>query len=220
MNIKTDINEALRYLGCKEYNKELAEECTQCINEINEIMTPRWAYGVFAICPENCGVKLLNTDIIFTSKDINKLLRCSEKCVIMAVTLGAAVDKRISFYQKTDMSKAVVFDACASATVEALCDYVTEIIKLKENVKYLTMRYSPGYGDFDISVQKKIIAVTDAYKRIGLTTTSSMLLTPTKSVTAVMGITNEPYMVSFGGCECCSNYNTCAFRKSGNTCKG
>jgi len=219
MNIKIDVNEALRYLGCKAYDAELAKIATECINEIKVTMTPRWTYRVFSVCPDDYGVKILDSDINFKSNDIKTLLKYSNQCIIMAVTLGAAIDKRISLYQKTNMSKAVVYDACASAAVEGLCDYVTGLIKADDIVKFLTMRFSPGYGDFDISYQKSVINLTDAYKHIGLTATSSMLLTPSKSVTAIMGITDKPYMVSRGGCESCVNFQNCAYRKSGSLCE-
>lgn len=212
MNIKTDIIEALRYLGCKTYDSELADTAKQCINEINSIMTPRWTYRVYSVCPDNCGVKIIDNDYYIKSCDIQKLLKNSDKCVIMAATLGTEVDKKIAYYQKIDMSKAVIFDACASATVEALCDYAQQQIKSIENVKFLTMRYSPGYGDFDIEEQKKVLELTDAYRKIGLTTNSSYVLTPLKSVTAVMGITDEPYMICYNSCNNCSKNKTCAFK--------
>ncbi len=211
--MKVDIKEALRYLGCKEENPELMASAGECIDEILNITTPHITYEVYDILVNEGEVKIKNTDIVFKSCDLAKLLKHSKRCVIMAATLGCAVDKRIAFYQKTDMEKAVVFDACASAAVEALCETAAGQIKSQEIVKYLTIRFSPGYGDLSLSYQKEMINLTDSYKKIGLTATSSMLLTPTKSVTAIMGITDTPYMLTREGCENCPAFNDCKYKK-------
>ena len=77
--------------------------------------------------------------------------------------------------------------------IEAYCDACQKELSTeaaKEGL-YLRSRFSPGYGDFSLDYQKELLILLDAPKRIGLTVTDSMMLTPTKSVTAVMGLTAE-----------------------------
>ena len=48
------------------------------------------------------------------------------------------------------------------------------------------MRYSPGYGDWDLPVQREVLELVEA-KSIGLSLTETFILQPRKSVTAVIG---------------------------------
>ena len=51
-----------------------------------------------------------------------------------------------------------------------------------------TWRFSPGYGDRPLSMQDDLLAAVEAGKRIGLATTQGHMLTPMKSVTAIIGL--------------------------------
>ena len=51
-----------------------------------------------------------------------------------------------------------------------------------------TFRFSPGYADFPLEVQPKLLEILDAPRRIGLTVSPSLLLIPTKSVTCILGV--------------------------------
>ena len=71
------------------------------------------------------------------------------------------------------------------------------------------MRYSPGYGDLSLESQKQVFALLNPPKYIGVTLNDSLLMSPSKSVTGIIGI---------GGCdkkEDCANCNleNCEYRK-------
>lgn len=63
--------------------------------------------------------------------------------------------------------------------------------KVAKEEKSLTMRYSPGYGDLDISANRDILNVLDAHRKIGVTVTNTGIMIPRKSVVALIGITNK-----------------------------
>ena len=69
-------------------------------------------------------------------------------------------------------------------------DDFNEWVRGEEAVKgnLLSPRYSPGYGDVPLSVQKDICRELDCAKTVGITLTESLLMIPEKSVTAVIGI--------------------------------
>lgn len=181
-----NINECLRYLGCKEKDEQTINLISRCIDEIKEKATPKFTYKILPIEVTETSVKITDTDICFKSSNLAKLLSGCEKCVILAATMGVWADKMLTYYQKTNMSYAVVFDATLSEATESVCNMAEQ--ELKDRGYTLTPRYSPGYGDLSIMHQKDFLKLSDAYKTIGLTCTDSMLLTPTKSVTAIMGI--------------------------------
>lgn len=220
MNI--DIKEVLRYLGHKnqvigESTKELVKEC---VEETRKIAKSNYIYSYYDIDKKDNFVSLLNTNVVLMGKDICAHLEYSNKCVVMAVTLGNEVEYKIRYYEKTNLTKALIMDACATVAVEELCDEVEE--KIKEEVLKMglgiTYRYSPGYGDLPIELQPKILNLLEAQKRIGLTVSDNFILLPRKSVTAIIGIQGLEHKRLHPGCRVCRNNKYCHFRKEGDYC--
>ncbi|SHJ71271.1 vitamin B12 dependent-methionine synthase activation domain-containing protein [Paramaledivibacter caminithermalis] len=214
-------NEILRYLG---YRKNKVDDITEeiineCIEEMFEIARTNFVYNIYDIEIEEDSINFRNSSFKIKGKDIYKHLQNSEKCAIMAVTLGSEVDERIMYYSKVDLTKSVIFDACATTGIEALCDRVESIIKKHaiQDGYNTTSRYSPGYGDLSIKIQPNILNILDAQKHIGLTVTDSYILIPRKSVTALIGIGKDVKDKKVGCMDCRLNQN-CLFAKEGDSC--
>lgn len=117
------------------------------------------------------------------SKNLRKNLDGCKRAYVFAATIGLGADRAINAAAAISPLRQFVMDAVASAAIEALCDYAQDRLPAPTG-----MRFSPGYGDFDISLQRPLLEFIDAYKQIGVTLTQSGLMTPTKSVSAIMGI--------------------------------
>ncbi|MPN06468.1 hypothetical protein SDC9_153724 [bioreactor metagenome] len=209
--------EVLRYLGHKnQYMDEKLEKLlTECIAEMTEALRKSFVYNVYNIERDGDKMALDDTNLIFRSRDLTMHLRNSDKCALMAATLGLEADRRIAYYSKTDLTMGIVMDACASAAIEALCDEVQEEIRieaLKEGY-CCTSRYSPGYGDLPITLQKRIIELLKAYPRIGLTVNESSIMLPRKSVTAFIGWQRQESISKGNKCSKCKDKN-CIYRKA------
>ncbi|MGF7184008.1 hypothetical protein GGQ84_000083 [Desulfitispora alkaliphila] len=218
MEINRD--EVLRYLGYKgqtiDYNLELVIQ--SCIEEIKLISKPRYHYGIYKLEKGREEVTLTDSNINLEGNSIREYLAQVEKCVVLAATLGAEVDRKIRQYQLTDMTRAAILDACATEAIEALCNQVEQEIKKVVKGSHLTSRYSPGYGDLPLELQGQILKELKAYQKIGLAITSSHLLTPRKSVTAIIGLSEKPLAVKKKKCVDCTAYNYCSYRKEEGTC--
>ena len=83
-----------------------------------------------------------------------------------------------------------------------------------------TFRFSPGYADFPLEVQPKLLELLDAPRRIGLTVSPGLLLVPTKSVTCVIGVGEHLPMERKKTCKNCTLGGSCSFRRSGTFCFG
>jgi len=142
---------------------------------------------------------------------------CGE-AALLACTLGASFDAMLRAEQVRDMGNAVLLDACGSAFVEAVCDEAEKALAARLPGRFLTDRFSPGYGDLPLAVQRDFCAALDTPKKIGLFVTESCLLNPVKSVTAVIGISGTPQMARVRGCEYCALRESCALRKGGKSC--
>lgn len=217
-----DFDEALRYMGCK--SREAADSRTlsmmeECEKLVIENSVPRYRYKFFEIeKTDDTGIQLKDSTLILKGNDIRQHLKDCFGIILMCATLSGKIDALIRKTQLEDMTRAVIVNALASVAIEQLCDKAE--VEIYENLDkcYKTWRYSPGYGDFPIELQKDILTVLDAPRKIGLCTGCSMTLTPIKSVTAVTGLSHKPVSPRKRGCLSCNLRNTCQYRKVGNHC--
>ena len=116
------------------------------------------------------------------------------------------------------MLEAMILDSCASVLIDKVCDDAEQEIMqtLREN-EYLTMRFSPGYGDVPLEISSEILDILSAQKRIGLTLTKTHMLLPTKSITALIGISNQKENRQ-KSCGHCNLVKTCYYRRRGERC--
>lgn len=210
-------SEAIRYLG---YGKHAIDERTKemiqdSLKELEEISNVRFIYRIFEVSflenkKEN-GLRLEALEI--HSKNLKKNLQDCPKAILFCITLGTEVDRLIRRYSITDMSRAVVMQACAAAFLEAACDLAQEYMKKElEPGWYFRPRFSPGYGDFSIFHQRDILQMLEVPKKIGVTMTDSYMMTPTKSVTAVIGMSHVKQICHVAGCEQCVKKD-CIYRR-------
>ena len=55
-------------------------------------------------------------------------------------------------------------------------------------------------------------------RRIGVACTDTLLMTPQKTVSALIGLADKPQPARIRGCAHCSMNRTCTLRKAGTTC--
>ncbi|HJB83275.1 MAG TPA: Vitamin B12 dependent methionine synthase activation subunit [Candidatus Mediterraneibacter intestinavium] len=148
------------------------------------------------------------------SRSLSRNLRGCDKVILFGATLGTGADRLITRTSLTDMAKAAVLQACAAALLEEYCDECQQRIaeEMEAEGRYLRPRFSPGYGDFDIRHQETLMRMLDCAKSIGLTMTDSFMMTPTKSVTALIGAGRTRINCPVAGCETCGKKD-CAFRR-------
>lgn len=212
--------EILRYLGCRSPQppEELVQSVARCSEEILAAARPK---TVWRLLPLE-GVHLTGTEVTFQGDDIRRHLSGCHQVILMAATLGPEVEQLLMRAQVRDMAQALVLDSCASAAIEAVCDQLEEELRQRflAQGEHLTDRFSPGYGDFPLGQQPELCRLLDTQRRIGLTLSTSGILIPRKSVTAVLGVSDRPRHRRSQGCEGCAMYETCQMRKGGTPCGG
>jgi len=196
MKFEIDRKEVLRYLRTSKDLKDqnINRLIDESIEEIKNLINFRYLYQNYPIQITKDGVNILNTTLTLKGKSIRKHLNNSKEVYLMAATLGTQVDKKIAYYEKISVTKSMIFDACATTAIEEGCDRVEAEIKeqvLAQGNDDITFRYSPGYGDLAIDIQKKFLRILNAPKKIGLTASKYNMLIPTKSVTAIIGVIEE-----------------------------
>lgn len=225
--IEIDEKEVLRYLQYKnqEIKDDLSETIKECIKDTKEIINPRFIYRKYKIKKLKSSnskgeVYLEGANLILQSDDIYNLLRECDECIIMSATLGLEIEKEIRKLTYTDLTKGIIIDACATTAIEEVCDIVQDSIEkqLLKKHKYITYRYSPGYGDLPIEKNVDINNILNSQKEIGLTVTSSGIMIPRKSVVALIGVSHKGTNNSKKSCENCNNRHNCNYKKEGDSC--
>lgn len=222
MKIQLDRKEVLRYLGYR--NQELTPEMDALIDEMREeiqaLARYKYTYKIVNLVRDEEGKVALKEGILpLLGENIQRHLAQSEKAVVLAATLGFAVEQRLNYYSKTDLTRNFILDSCGTQMIEEVCDGIEEEVKEKLGPGYhYTFRYSPGYGDYPIEVNNQLVLFLDGFKKIGLSVTDSHLLLPRKSVTAIMGIQTVPFVEEFDRCAACLARSYCRFRKEGTRC--
>ena len=214
--LRIRLPEVYRYLGCRggEPDEAVKQAVSRCAEELGRTVRPAWLTRIFGLeCPGGDEVRFAGYSI--RSRNLAENLKgCREIC-LMAATLGSGVDRLLARTQLIRMSDAVILQAEAASAIECLCDRICRELaeSMKEKGLYLRPRFSPGYGDFPLEFQKDLIRILDASKRIGITLTDGMLMSPSKSVTAVIGLSPADTACVPAGCEACAKTD-CAYRRS------
>jgi 5-methyltetrahydrofolate--homocysteine methyltransferase len=206
-----DRAETIRYLGNSRVNmnEDMSALLDSCEKELLRHIEVKYLYKT---------VPAENSPLI-SGSDIRAHLKDCGEAVIMCATLGREVDRIIKIAQITDMSRAVVLDAMASSAIESVCARLEKQIARENAGRYLTWRFSPGYGDYPIELQSLYLSLLDAPRKIGLCANQSSMLIPTKSVTAIIGLSEKPVENRRRGCATCSLAGECKFRKAGKRCE-
>ena len=185
-DLKIKVRDVMRYLRVRESDatmRRLLEECSECVYET---AVPKAVYARVDIKIENDVVDMGFMKVESSNLAMH-LAECDEAYII-AATLGVGIDRLYEKYNRILQTKAAVCDATASALIESFCDYVNNFII---NGREAVMRFSPGYGDFSLSHQIDILNFLEANKKVGISLTDSLMMVPTKSVTAILGIKRE-----------------------------
>lgn len=179
--------EILRYAGVQKTDPNTIMLMNECLEEIRHTLS-------YIVCYIETDITTKGNSCDFgifklSSKNLAQNLAHCHKTIVFAATIGIEIDRFISRYGRIAPSKALMIQAIGAERIEALCNCFCEEIKA-ETGALLTPRFSPGYGDLPLDAQTDIFNVLNPSKHIGLTLNSSLLMSPTKSVTAFVGISD------------------------------
>lgn len=180
-------SEIRRYMGDRNKNALIDNIVEECIYECKDSFDYRVCYGIYDIT--------INSDIVdfgfvsVNSKNLAFNLNNCSKAILFAATCGIKIDRLVKSYSNISPIKSLCFNSIGAERIEALCDKFNESIT--DKYIYTKPRFSPGYGDLDISFQKNIFKELSCESNIGLFISDSLQMVPSKSVTAIIGVYNE-----------------------------
>ncbi len=211
--------EACRYMGIRgEVTAQISEILDRAEEQVRTTLSPKYTYREASLYYYGDELFAEGMSAPLKGNDIKEHLKGCTKVIILAATLSSEADKLIRQAEVRDMTEALAVDALCSSAIEQVCDRAEEEIFAGASGAYRTTRYSPGYGDFPLDMQRDILSFLDAMRRIGLTSTPDSILVPSKSVTAIIGVSDTPVEDKAIKCEKCNMSRYCDYRKSGRTC--
>ncbi len=181
-----DRREALRYLGYTlpaadiSGAEGLLDECE------GKILAAQDLKAVYEFYDISFGEEL---DLGFTktnSRDLTKYLRGCRRIILFAATAGVGVDRVIARYSAVSPARAAVSQALGAALAEGWCNELQASFVRQYGA--LKSRFSCGFGDLPLAMQRDIFAALSVTKNIGVTLSEDCFMTPSKSVTAIVGI--------------------------------
>lgn len=209
--------EALRYFGYPKnvpLSKEVQAVFEECINQALSVCSYKICYAEFDVVNKK-EEKVINLGFTETSSLslVRNLCGCN-KVIAFAATVGVAIDRLIGRYSALFPLKAYAFQAIGTERIETLCDCFEAEIRREYEAwgVYTARRFSCGYGDFPLEKQSDFFAALDCSRKIGLTLNDNFLMSPSKSVTAIIGVGKSQYALQENACDLC-NYSECSFKR-------
>lgn len=184
-----DRSETLRYLGYKRQDmptegiSSLLDECENLILDVQDLKAVYGIYGISLGQPLDLGFAEVN------SLDLEKNLSDCNRIILFVATAGIGVDRLIAKYSRLSPVRAAVLQAMGAALVESWCDKLHASFTSEYGAN--KSRFSCGYGDLPLTLQRDIFAALDVTKCLGITLSDNCFMTPSKSVTAIIGIKEQ-----------------------------
>ena len=161
----------------------------EAASEISKAMNCRAVYTKFPL-QLTADEEILFADRKIKSHNLSVNLKNCHSVVLFAATLGPAVDKLIQKTSRINAAKAVMLQAAGAMYIEKYCNLLQDFFREEEGKtgNELKPRFSPGFGDVPLEVQKTFFELLQCQKNLALTLNDSLIMSPEKSVTAFIGI--------------------------------
>lgn len=195
--IKPDFDRLFKKISKNGENNELPDIFNECLDECSKAVKLN---ACFMLLPVSIDDNNIDFDIFsVTSTALSKNLSGCKKCIIFGATAGVGLDRIIDKYSAITPLKAFICQSIGAEYIESYCNLLCRYFENNQNT-HSRPRFSPGYSDLPLEVQKKLFALLQLPKSCGLTLTSSLIMRPSKSVTAFVGLSDKA----------CNEYNKCA----------
>lgn len=177
-----NLDEVLRYAGSAGGGEELRMLAEDCIREAGTLFESKVCWLSFPL-----REKGRYPDLLEGSASLKRYLSGCDEVLLFAATVGMGIDRLTAKYSRLSPSRGVMMQALGAERIEALCDAFCEDMSHRLTGT-LRPRFSPGYGDWPLQVQREIFRLLQPHRKIGLCLNESLLMSPTKSVTAIFGV--------------------------------
>lgn len=170
--------------------RPLAEAIRRAIERGYTLIHGRGVYRSFKLegVAENT-VRGAGTDDLFTGAHMVKLLGGCDWATLLACTIGPELEAEVErLSQAGELTESYALEMVGGLMADYMAERMDERIgaEIRRAGYGRTMRFSPGYGDWELSHQPRALRLVEA-ERIGIRLTETNIMLPRKSVSAVIG---------------------------------
>ena len=205
------------YHGINEIAPDMLDRINKAIDQVESQSHPRIVTREYPLRVRGNDITIYNDteEIVLTSESLARNLKGCCGAILLAATIGPACDRLVRRAAVTSAADASIYQAAGAAAIEAFLDDPNAQLEKDYEAQglFLRPRFSPGYGDLKLDHQKDWFRLLDISKQIGVELTDSLLMVPTKSVTALIGIGIDKSKVGCSGCSGCNKHDSCAYSK-------
>ncbi len=218
--LQIDPDEVLRFQGYKKGKDrptpEVAEIYDRALEEGERLMNPRAVYRGLPVTARVPDAITVAGGMELRIPEIGRLWGTIESVGVAVCTIGGALERRVrELWESREFPLAVMLDSVGSAAAECLAEYVNDLlcqVAIVEGLK-VTNRVSPGYAGWDVSEQRLVFSLC-AGDPAGVSLNSACFMTPTKSISFLVGIGLEARVDHyFTQCRRCW-MKACAYRRA------
>ena len=220
LGVDIPVKEVQRYMGyhgITEIASDMQERINKAVDQVSAQSHPRIVTKEYPVRINGNVITIYNDteEVNLESEALARNLKGCCGALLLAATIGPACDMLVRRASITSAADAAIYQAAGAAAIEAFLDDMNDKIKADYEAQglFLRPRFSPGYGDLKLDHQKDWFRLLDISKQIGVELTDSLLMVPTKSVTAIIGIGIDKAKTSCSGCSGCNKKDTCNYSK-------
>lgn len=202
------------------YENHIPDPYSDLINKIlklsSSIVRARAGFSFFDRVysdPKNFKLTIKN-QTFFLGEIITAQLSGANSCALFVCTAGDEIEQESrKFAENGDQIQSYIYDVLGSIVAEKMRMKIEH--ELKNEMDYLgfgiSYPFSPGYCGWNISEQTKLFSLLPK-NFCGITLSNSILMTPVKSVSGIIGVGKSLIQNGYQ-CNRCSNTN-CLYRKT------
>jgi hypothetical protein len=214
------VKEVQRYMGYRgiaDIGPDIRAKIDKAIGQVSLQSHPRIISKEYPVTVRDNDVTIHagSEDVVLHSESLARNLSGCCGAILLAATIGPACDMLVRRAGVTSAVDASIYQAAGAAAIESFLDDMNDRYKADYEAQglFLRPRFSPGYGDLKLDHQRDWFRLLDITKQIGIELTDSLLMVPTKSVTAIIGIGINKGTQGCSGCAGCNKKGTCDFSK-------
>lgn len=212
------LKEAAGFLGIQDPDETLVQQAAPLADWIRTSCPMKYQLFSCSLVRNAGGMYLPELDMVLPGTLASQMLGDSCRLLIVAATLGFSFDKELARLSHVSMADALMLDALGSAWLERSLDALEPQLQARFAPLYMTDRFSCGYGDLPLTLQKELAEKLGLAARPGIIVTDSCMMNPAKSVTAFLGLSRLPQPSRIRGCSVCQMKDCCGLHKKGKAC--
>jgi hypothetical protein len=208
--IEIDKDEVCRYLGYREDqgpNSSISSLVDEEIEEAYDLIQPSCFYQLMDIRRVRQPWVILEDGLTITSEVLSRVLSHCHQVAIFVANIGQGLEERVAQLMNEErMLKATILDAVGSEAAEKTACYLEDKVRelANSNGAEITLRYSPGYCDWDVTQQRVLFEAMNSAP-LGVSLTEECLMVPRKSVSGIIGVGRfEKRWVRYSPCRFCT----------------